>query len=468
MKLDEPLNFQGYFWLPGSSKQVPGSCSCSIKGEIELRILGSFTDNLRQSIPPDPSEFEKIIGVTENGQPVTLLNCFIKNWSFNLPGTPKYIIHAHCLLFGAGFDKDEQVEFDSISFHSEVVDKWLGITGIRTSFDPKAGKASIQYERPSSPKWQLSNGYSLSANFAWTPPSGGEVSKAAITQKCYIKLEAQQKTPLQELLNLLSRVNNLISFCVDQISSKSEVIAYANDLTHEIDDKSYKVPIKVYFESAVTGKLKLSEVSPPFSFIPYKPMEASFGKYVSLWLELYDKLSPSLDLFFVAKSDRDFYIDNRFLILVQGLESFHRRTSDMTELSPKAYDEMGKKLLACVTGEAQEWIKRKLKYGNEPSLRKRIKDMLTGLENLFGGRGICKQIVNDIVKARNYLTHYDSKLKGNSCSGERLYALYLVLEVLYQVKIASHIGFSNDEILKLCERSQAISRKLREIHREFN
>lgn len=468
MKLDEPKNFQGYFWLPGSLKQVPGICSCSIKGRIELSILGAFTDELRQSIPPDPSEFEKILGISENGQPVTLLSCFIKNWSFNLSGIPKYTIHVHILLIGVSFEKDEQVKFDSINFHSEVIDQWFGITGLYTNLDFKSEEIVIKYKRPSGFKCQLSNGYTLSMDFAWKGPSSRKINKAEITQKCYLKLRAPQKIPLKEFIVLLNRINNLISFCVDQISPLSEVKAYADDLTQLINGKSYEVPIDIYFESSISGKVKLSEARSPFSFIPYKAMESSFGEYVSRWLKLYDNVAPSLNLFFIAKSDRDIYLDNRFLILIQGLESFHRRTSNITELSQKVYNEMGEKLLASVTGNAQKWVRKKLEYGNEPSLRTRIKNLLTNYEKLFGSKKTCKQIVNDIVNTRNYLTHYDSKLKSKSCSGGKLYSLCLILEILYQVKIASHIGFNNNEIFKLCEESQNINRKIREICAEFS
>ena len=79
---------------------------------------------------------------------------------------------------------------------------------------------------------------------------------------------------------------------------------------------------------------------------------------------------------------------------------------------------------------------------------------------LFDTADICKKfesIINDLIldktifitnaaNTRNYLTHYDPKLKDKSVRNEELYNLIKKLELLAELCLLTEIGFSSKEL----------------------
>lgn len=77
----------------------------------------------------------------------------------------------------------------------------------------------------------------------------------------------------------------------------------------------------------------------------------------------------------------------------------------------------------------------KLKYGNEPSLRQRLKSLCGGLEPIYGSAKAIKALISKIVTTRNYLTHYDHELKSDAAQGRALYRLIIAMEILFQLQL---------------------------------
>lgn len=101
-----------------------------------------------------------------------------------------------------------------------------------------------------------------------------------------------------------------------------------------------------------------------------------------------------------------------------------------------------------------------MKYGNEPSLRQRLKELFNEFSYVFGEAKKTKPRIDKIVATRNYLTHYDAPGKKQSASGIELYKLCVVLEVLFQLYILKICGFAHKEIVEMCKKSESFRRKL--------
>ena len=138
--------------------------------------------------------------------------------------------------------------------------------------------------------------------------------------------------------------------------------------------------------------------------------------------------------------------ETKFLTLVTGLEVYHRRTSDEKEMDDAEFDELVKVLIENCPEEKRDWLDGKLMFANEIVLRKRIKGLIEPFKDLFGNKEKRKKLINRIVDTRNYLIHYDQRLKTKAAEGLDLQILCQKMEVLFQLHFLQLIGFSQKEI----------------------
>jgi len=83
------------------------------------------------------------------------------------------------------------------------------------------------------------------------------------------------------------------------------------------------------------------------------------------------------------------------------------------ELPEEEHAKRLEEIIKAAPSQHKEWLKNKLAYSNEPSLRKRLKEIFNEIRDV-----IPKEIFPDeeyfigkVVDTRNYLTHYDKRLK---------------------------------------------------------
>jgi hypothetical protein len=160
------------------------------------------------------------------------------------------------------------------------------------------------------------------------------------------------------------------------------------------------------------------------------------------WFSSTSLLSPIYELLFGTLFNRDSFVKTKFLNLSQALESFHRRVLGGTYLPPEGYVATRSALRAAVPESVPDDLRQRIsdtiKYANEYSLRKRLKELLCSLDG--STLEILKisdvAAVSDlIVKTRNYLTHFDEQSRtslvddivGMHYMNERLTALLFIL-----------------------------------------
>ena len=61
-------------------------------------------------------------------------------------------------------------------------------------------------------------------------------------------------------------------------------------------------------------------------------------------------------------------------------------------------------------------------------------------------------LVNEIVKKRNYLTHYDSKLEPEVAKGEVLRFICRKMNALFRLQFLKLIGFDEQEINEIVDK----------------
>jgi hypothetical protein len=157
----------------------------------------------------------------------------------------------------------------------------------------------------------------------------------------------------------------------------------------------------------------------------YTNILSRFAKIISDWFSKEQNLEPVYDLYFGTVYDPDMYVSYQFLSFMQAIETYHRRTRKNEELSPEEHKKRIDAIINASPHQYEHWLKCKLKYTNEPSLRKRLRELvkkdLTSVADLFVEDKNC--FINKLVDTRNYLTHYGSDLSEAAAKDEELLKL---------------------------------------------
>jgi hypothetical protein len=450
--------WSGLFWLASQpNEKRAGSLSVSTRGAMELELIGAF-DGPDTNVNDLPTK-KRLLGITSDGKYLTLIDCYRKtfNSSFNEGlGSEKYRVNF--LLEGCHFQQDEKILFERIDFTSRAIHCWLAFSKIKTTYEN--GAVSLTLDRMPPESWILAGGTALSIYSSWSVNPGSGATDSSISQKTWLSLDLKSKKTLAELLTEAGKIKNFVSLAINQTATIEEVRLFTPELTIENAPGGKLAPISLYYATTAQLEPDLDEISDPYLVIKFMEIKGRFSEIMSIWHAAHDNLSDCLNLYFSATSSTGLFLENKFLMLAQSLEALHRHSSDKRCMSESEYTSLCSQLREACPKEHGDWLEPKLKFGNEISLRARLKDQLQGLDVIF-----CaikpKELITRIVNTRNFLTHYDASTKESASRGAQLFGLNSAMEILFCCQMLKIIGFSNEEIVSLAKSSESMKARIR-------
>ncbi len=459
MRVDELETKSGFFWLVGNSdNKIPGTLTVFDGGKFQLEVVGDFEPNRN---PFDiQNELGRIIGHVESDGYVTLERCFITQSQSTFGGISKSLIQGHMLLSGAAYEPDETVTFQSLSFSIECLEEWLGLTGINVTSDRQHLTSTIEYKPLDSLTFDLDNGLTLEICFGYTLPGQPAITEAKITHRAYFKLTANEPLLLDELLTVAHRINTFMCFVTDETVSMSKVSGMTPDITREYSKGDHhQVPIRILFQSVIYSNERPIKQWHRMNF-QYSLIKDQFQSIINKWLHSYETIKPALNLYFSTKVGAQKYLDGKFLALAQCLETYHRRTNNDSQMPQEIYDDLISTLKEACPDEHLDWFNGRLSFGNELSLRRRLKDVASPFKAFFGNKSSRIDFINSIVDTRNYLTHYNADLKAKSATGTKLLNTCYKMELLFELQMLKQIGLTHAQIDNILDCSPRLKSKL--------
>lgn len=191
-------------------------------------------------------------------------------------------------------------------------------------------------------------------------------------------------------------------------------------------------------------------------------MQQEFCSVLEKWFSNSDELESTYNLFFGALFNSSLYLNFHFLSLMQAIETFHRQVFSGKYIEQGEYDEKSQKIKTNIPTEfpsdLRDAIKSRIKYGNEYSLRKRIRGLFESTDDLTKAlvTDDYKSFIGKIVDTRNYFTHYDEELKLAALSGPNLYYSCQRLKIFIIVMLLKNIGLSEEIIRNVIQRNSKI------------
>jgi hypothetical protein len=464
MRIEEEYIRTGYFWLPEKdNEKIPGVLTIKDGGDIELEIVGYFDEEI-VTISNNNSHLGRIIGHVEKDGLVTLENCFYteQNYSF-FGGISKSKVCVNQVLSGVAYEKDEIVTFNTLSFSVDCMDEWVGISGITVNSDWNNKITSIIYSPPDNIVYSLDNGMELCICFAYTVPFFAKVNEAKITQKAYFKLKSDSLKPLNDFISLVYKIVNFMCFAIDDTISLKNVSATSSEIQRESSgSKNTPIEIKIFY-SSIPYVAKIPIKTSNQMLFNYGIIKTNAQSIFNNWINAYEVISPALNLYFSTKVGAQKYLDGKFLSLIQGLETYQRRTNDEQLMNTDDFNKLVETIMKNCPEENKEWLNGRLRYGNEINLAKRIKSIMEPFKNFLGNNREREKLIRKIVDTRNYYTHYNKDLENKAADGTELWQLCQIMEFIYQLHFLRVIGFTDLEITNVVENSYSMMNILKKV-----
>ena len=459
VRVPEPVETYGYFWLSNQAgRQLSGILRISETGESSLEIFGSFCSLDLRSGRNDLGAELHILGVTHQEGPVTLVNCLVigqqrvTNVGGQLSRSNLYVGSVFC---GVHFETHD-ISFSCVTFSVEGLDEWFSLYHHPfSSSGGLIGPLSLSYIPPEPITFGLPD--DLIVTFHMDVDEDLGMFHQSMTTKVNISLSSKRPRSFSEFMQVLRRVKNFLCLAFDRPVSFTSVTGH-----NEEPDAPYggQQAVDIY------GKLDAydvpkADIHPGYFLIPFDEIADTIQECLPRWLEHYEEYEPTFNLYFAVLANRHMHLEGRFLFLVHGIESLHRRSSVDRRMADEEFSNLLHTILESTPSKWKQLVQSRLKYANEPSLRSRLRKMISRFRDLFGNEFARSTFANQIVSTRNYLTHYDDGIRNEAVTEpQELLQLHSKMEALVQLHLLELLGIERDHIQRIATRYPPLRQKL--------
>ena len=455
MRIAKPIEASGYFWLPSDENNRH-------PGVLRISEAGHITVELQDKLLPDVLlvDVVRLLGEVDGLGGITLEECRSESWSYS--ALEKHTLRARYVLKGIHYEEGESITFSKAIFSVDGLSEWLSVSGFTLdgSLFNRDKPLNVSFQLPAPINVGTSNDITMKFVFAVRGPTRRKtITEVGIEQTAHVALESIEPIDIDDMMSLAFKLRDLFRFAISKPVSIHSFMAQTDEVTREANGVKHRVPIAVYGESPHHSET-IPSVDSGAMLFRYTDVRNIFGMIVSQWLDSYERYRPTFDLYFASVFGLPAYREVRLLWLTQALEALHRGSSDETVMLEHEFSDVVQTLLSTCPSERRNWLEQELRYGNELSLRQRIKRLMLPFRQYFGNNKERRAIIDKIVNTRNYLTHYDDTLRDDAAVGPEISHLCNRLDGLLQLNLLKIMGLSDESILSVLRESGPISRKL--------
>ena len=459
MQIPESIEAYGYFWLEAEPDgKLSGILRISEKGDASLEIFGAFefldSELNRRRI----GQSLRILGVTDEVGVVTLVDCFVlqQNTVHNIGGQlSRSSLQVGSVFCGAHFEAEE-ICFSGVSFSVEGLDEWFWFHHhpFASAYVPTE-PVSITFTQPEPITFPIPDDFIIGFHMGAGMESG--MFQEIITTKMSITIESSRPRSFDEFMQVLRRVKNFLCLAFDRTVSFTSINGYQQEPNAS---NAFNNTVKIYGRFDPYD-LPREHISPGWVLILFEDIADKIQEYLPRWLENYQEYEPTFNLYFTVATNRYMHLEGGFLFLVHGIESLHRRSSPETIMSEEEFSTLLDTVLEIIPEKWKELVQTNLNYANELSLQKRIRQLILPFKDLFGNAYARNKFTNQVVKTRNYLTHYDPRNRNKAVTKpNELLQLHYKLEALVQLHLLRLLGIEDDHVKAIATRSPLLKKKL--------
>ena len=450
-----PFEHEGMWWKPDvPEEKISGTLNYDPVKGCNLSLLGQFSGS-KGTIGLFPKTLATIHGITKDSGAVTLLNNLGSGFQIKVPGISTQRFLPSYVFMGEHIDSPETFVTSRCEFRLTNLKEWLDHRPFNIQLWPVQPKVlDLTVLLPEQQSFSLPHILSTLKVNASYKTSGGSMREFSVEVLSWLILEPTQPQTLQAYLDIISRIRNLVALCLGERVYVSELVLRGEE-EEVIPGKTQKRRIECFYQQNPSPIV--TERNNVTFCVTIDDLGQLEGEVINKWLSLYDDIAPSLDIMF-SVLHTEMYLDVRFLLIAQSIEALHRHLWPSNYVDEKQYEEIEENLVASIPDEVASDLKAKLtgvlKYGNEFSLRRRLKEISQKLNEKEAGDivPLDSEFINDVVNTRNYLTHYDKALYVSAKRGKELYRLYAKLALTIMVVVFMELDTPKELIMEKLKR----------------
>ncbi len=414
----EEFTHEGKWFLPDRPrKRILGTLTYAPEEGATLNLKGAFVSF--DDVQKGQASSDIILGVTSEGEKVTLFDCFVTNYQFGKPEWSSYYVNR--VFHGAHFKSKDDIKLNTLYVRYLYLDEWVNVDGFDIDYKnlDTDMEISVEYKRPDPIKVFESDDYKISIVFSVNGPTLSFVqTEASIKQQAYIKIEFPKDRPFSECDAISYHIRNLLNLSTRQPVYAIETTGKTRANKQKRNGKPFYPEVNV-FGRPIGNLSKPKALLPPFMLFSYHDIVNRVQEVFSKWLFSAESIKPVHDLYFGSLYNPGVYMEQRFLNLAQAIEAYHRLTT-----------------------------------GGKDNLSKRLEDILKKPSVILSGQIMdIPELIKTVVISRHYYTHYDRKKREKAAKGQELYQLVQKLSLVLDICLLGELGFNAQQINDLIERN---------------
>lgn len=403
----EPFEHKGYWWLPENpDRRVAGILRFD---GIELPKLELF-DTLENHFS-GASRQAKILGVIA-GKYATLLDCIL------IRENPTYATGVEPVTFADYlahhvFIADSHIEIETDLFKSMRTSYfnlpgWVEAWGWRATIDGVALK--IEHRPPDATARIAGANISVRHQFS----GNNSLTQQTVTQSTFIDIEPDKPQSFAELSKIQHNVSIFMSLAMSQATYP---------ITEVMSSDRSLVPVSVHYSPNVDTAVYKAKAMPAYQMLfKFEDIFADFENVLQNWFSKAEKLDAVYKLYSSTLLRPAAFLEQKFLNLVQALETYHRNT-----------------------------------YSLNRKLELRLKDLLVKHVDVVKFITAVSQNPDDfahrVTGARDWYTHYDDKNRQFEPDTKDLWDMVQYLRFIVEACLLTELGIPEYKIQELMRRA---------------
>lgn len=445
---------RGYFWLHGTPMEerwlapagaIAGTLSVDDEGHISLDLDGVLSVGGPLSPRPSSQMSPPIQGILKEseggGDPhVLLVGLYLDGEMLRSGGiTYEKYVAEKCIRSNIAFPPcNGNIKYTSLSIDLASYEEWLGVHSINVDLTDAMMVAT--YTERAADKYELEGGgldivYGCRGSWHSYALDWTQTAKAIFTFNVALDLDKvlEMYDAFQDLLILLTDGHHGLEWPGLTASNNARCRCY-------------------FFRNRNLDK-PMSLISVPLLFVNIRD---HFGDIWLAWLRFRAEKGPGAYLYLGTRKGIGLYPENRFVNLIWGIESLHRRNPPNSSRTAGGRERKVQKILDALSKSDKDtvsksdvrWLRRQLRHAGEPSLEERIYDAFQSLPLNIENSNL-RAYAKRCAKRRNDISHYG----GDRDDGD--YREFLeglineteALSILYHAYLLHAIGISGDVLV---------------------
>lgn len=441
--MTEQFEHKGKWKLPESETWFNGTLRYDPENGATLEVYGSFNSFL------DRKSKDIILGETIAGE-ITLIDVWYRKTRSSSNGVVVGLYKPNIIIEGHHFTKETDICFRKVITRVFNSFQWFDKTGFDNDFDYSKGDYKVSYKKIDPISFELSDKCSGKVLFDSPVKFDDFYNEMNLKEQTYFSLDYKSKTNYKSILEDIRCICGFMTLMCYEQSYPISITFKDSDYLEDVQNTKREKFIKCIYQNSNYGKsYKLRR--PHEHLVRYNETSDKFPIALKCWFSLFQTYPSVINLMLYSFRRKNHFNDEKFMDTIKALESYHRNTKTNERITEEEYDKLVKKILDSVelSNEDFQWLENKLK-GNEPSLARRIKELLRANQNEFLKENIesIKKFSREITDTRNYFTHHDKKGEDKALKGKELFDATLNSQGLLYSCILKELGFEDKDFVE--------------------